>query len=307
MWQDMAQRIAEDCEQLSVEDRTKALVAAAMVAFRAGSNDKRIEAPIERLSRDLKDAARTLSRDEARFLVDEYYTIQANRIREDAQVRSLSQSGEPHDVLRWFSRMSGSLEDQMKIALDRYSGAQPIGVWARSHLGIGPVIAAGLIAHIDIHKAETASDIWSFAGLNPSARWEKGQKRPWNASLKVLCWKLGESFVKVSGNADAFYGQLYKQRKDSEVARNEAGDFAAAARAALAAKRFRDDTTARKCYEAGKLPPAHVHARARRYAVKIFLSHFHGEWRRLEGLPVREPYAVAILGHGHLTSPPQPE
>jgi hypothetical protein len=36
----------------------------------------------------------------------------------------------------------------------------------------------------------------------------------------------------------------------------------------------------------GGLPPAHLDARARRYAVKIFLSHLYAEWRKLEGMPV---------------------
>ena len=37
--------------------------------------------PITRLTRDLRAAARTLSEDEARFLVDAYYAMQRDRIR----------------------------------------------------------------------------------------------------------------------------------------------------------------------------------------------------------------------------------
>ena len=145
----------------------------------------------------------------------------------------------------------------------------------RSIVGIGPVITAGFLAHIDIAKAPTVGHIWRFCGLDPTVRWDKGTKRPWNASLKRLCWIVGESFTKVSNHPDDTYGKLYQQRKEREIARNEAGDYAEQAAASLTAKRFGDDTAAKKHYLAGKLPPARIHLRAQRWAVKIFLSHFH--------------------------------
>lgn len=261
--------------------------------------------PIMKLTRDLRAAAQTLSADEARFLVDAYYMMQENRIRADSQIRALTKSGEPHSVLGWLSDNADGLESGIKSALDRYSASHAIGVWARSQKGIGPVIASGLMAHIDINKAPTAGHIWNFAGLNPGVEWKKGEKRPWNAALKTLCWKIGESFVKVSGDDEAFYGVLYRERKQLEQGRNERGEFAEAAKAALAKKRFGDDTKARKFYEEGKLPPAHVHARAKRWTVKIFLSHLHAVWHEIEfGKPAPVPYAIAHLGHAHLLKPP---
>lgn len=262
--------------------------------------------PVERLSRDIVEASRTLSRGEARFLVDAYYAMQENRMRSDAQVRELTDNDEPHDVLRWLAAQDGVLEQQVKRALARYAESTALGEWCLSIVGIGPVITAGLMAHIDIRKAPTVGHIWRFAGLDPSQKWEKKQQRPWNARLKTLCWKIGESFVKVSGNTDAFYGRLYVERKALESARNERGDFSEQAAAALAAKKFRDDTGAKRCYEAGKLPPAHVHARAKRYVVKIFLAHYHEVAYRLEyGCEPPFPYAIAIQGHAHKIEVPQ--
>lgn len=142
---------------------------------------------IKRLARDVKSAAVTLSHQEARFLVDTYYGMQDERIRADGQVRAMEKSEEPHSVLSWLSDQSTTLENQIKRALDAYSASHPLGEWARSIYGIGPVIAAGLLAHIDIAKAPTAGHIWNFAGLNPDVKWEKGKKRPWNATLKLLC------------------------------------------------------------------------------------------------------------------------
>jgi len=264
------------------------------------------EDEVTRLTRDLKNSAKVLTSQEARFLVDAYYTMQDNRIRSAAQVRALTQSGEPHSVLIWLEDQNMVLENQVKRALDAYSGANAVGAWARNQVGIGPVISAGLLAHIDIKKAPTVGHIWSFAGLNPDAQWEKGKKRPWNAALKTLCWKIGESFVKVSNNEKAFYGHLYKEKKDYYTAKNEAGDYKEQAEQILLAKKFDKTTDAYKAYSQGKLPLAQIHARAKRYAVKIFLSHLHHVWyvHEFKTEPPK-PFALAHLDLVHMIEVPE--
>ena len=260
---------------------------------------------IRKLTKDERQAAVTLGKDEARFLVDAYYQLQDNRIRSDGQVRSMSKDGEPHATLQWLANMNRTLEESIKSALDAYSNASPVGRWMRSQKGIGPVIAAGFLAHLDITKAETAGAFWSFAGLDPRKTWEKGQKRPWNADLKVLTWKLGESFVKVSGSEDAFYGKLYKERKALETERNERGEFADQAAAKLEKYKIGKDTDAYKAYSQGKLPPAHIHARAKRFAVKIFIANLHEVmYKDHYGKEPPLPYAIGILGHAHKINPP---
>lgn len=313
---------------------------------------------IERLERDIKNAAITLSPRQARYLVDTYYQMQDQRIRSAAQVRSME--SEPHETLSWVTGQSERLENRIRDVLGEYSLSTEAGRWARSVVGIGPVIGAGLVAHIDIRKAPTAGHIWRFAGLDAKVKWmgaeasrarlkemldgheldrtfvylaadEFGRnreslyrmattdfssgesspltlaslssalaRRPWNASLKVIQWKAGESFVKVSGRDDAFYGHCYAERKAQEIARNERGEFAGQAKAVLEAKKYRSDTKARKSYENGKLPDAHIHARAKRYAVKLFLAHYHEVAYRAEyGDEPPAPYPIAILGHAH--------
>ena len=260
---------------------------------------------VDRLTRDLAAASITLSDTEARFLVDTYYTMQDDRIRANNQVRALSESEEPHDVLRWLAAQSDTLETQIKRALTKYAEADPRGAWPMSIIGIGPIITAGLMSHIDITKAPTVGHIWRFAGLDPTTKWSKGEKRPWNARLKVVCWKAGESFVKVSGREDAFYGQIYAQRKLLETQRNDAGEFAEQAAAVLASRKIGKDTDAYKAYALGRLPPAHVHARAKRVAVKLFLAHLHHVWYVLhyEKEPPL-PYPISILGHAHVIPVP---
>lgn len=253
---------------------------------------------VGKINKDIRQASRVLSEGEARFLVDAYYDMQANRIRSAHQERQLDKAGEPNAMLEWFADQNHVLEEQVRKALDAYSAAHPVGVWMRSITGIGPVIAAGFLAHIDIKKAPGVGNIWRYAGLDPTMKWEKGKKRPWNARLKVLCWKLGESFVKVSNNPNDVYGKVYADRKRYEIACNEAFKFADQAAASLAAKKFGADTEARKRYEAGKLPDARLHLRAQRYAVKLFLSHLHHVWYEIEfNVPPARPYILNEAAH----------
>ncbi len=264
---------------------------------------------ITRLTRDVKRAAKTLSPDEARFLVDTYYAMQWNRIRAANQVRALTASGEPHETLSWLTNNAEVLERDIKSALDSYSSASPVGTWAKSICGIGPVISAGLLAHIDIQKAPTAGHIWRFAGQDPTVTWEKGKKRPWNASLKRLCWIIGESFVKVSSNKNDFYGKIYLTRKAYEEARNEAGGCATQAAEKLAKFKIDKSTDAYKAYAAGRLPPGHIHARAKRYATKLFLSHYQAvAYRSHYGVEAPRPYILTReAGHAHeITCPNWP-
>lgn len=268
---------------------------------------------MEKLSRDMIKASAFLSRREARFLVDTYYQMQENRIRAAHQTRACAENSEPHATLEWLQGQAEGLEGQVKRILDAYSKNDPLGAWARSNKGIGPVVAAGLLAHIDFEVGgrpiQTASAIWRYAGLDPSCVWEKGQKRPWNAQLKTLCaYKIGEAFVKVSGKDDAFYGQLYRERKELEQQRNERGDYADQAKAALDKKRHSKSTEAYKAYSKGKLPRAQIHRRAVRWTVKLFLSHYHHVGYVLRfGKEPPKPYVFSRLGHADVIDPPNIE
>lgn len=260
---------------------------------------------VQRLSKDLAAAAATMSDDEVRFLVDYYYIAQDDRKRSDNQVRALVEGQEPHAVLQWLAQQSSILEKQIARALDKYTDAHPMGEWMRSIYGIGPILSAGLLAHIDIHKAPTVGHIWRFAGLDPTCKWEKGQKRPFNAKLKVLCWKVGQSFMKLSGSDDCYYGQVYKKRKEYEIQRNDSGGNKETAAEILRTKNFDKSTDAYKHLSGGKLPPAQIDARARRYAVKLFLSHMWEVWYEKEIGPVPPaPYPIAHLGHVDKIEPP---
>lgn len=265
---------------------------------------EQVDGVLRRLLSDEKRATTLMGRDEIRFLVGTYYDMQHNRIRSDGQVRALTKDDKPNAVLEWLAATNTTLEKQIAVALDVWTMNDPVAKWARSHMGVGPVIAAGLCAHIDFAKCPTPGHIYSFAGLVNGQVWGKGERRPWNADLKKLCFLLGESFVKVHNQPDDIYGKFYKDRKVLEAARNAEGLFADQAKATLESKNFNKDTDAYAAYIAGRLPQARIHARARRYAVKMFLSHLqHVGWVALHGEAPAKPYAIAHLGHAHFIAP----
>ena len=262
-------------------------------------------ADVTRLSADTRRLAAGLERAEARSIVNGYYQMQEQRIRTAAQTRERVGSEASQTLSSFFNRRTETLENLYKAALKAYAGSQTVGRWSLSVKGIGPVIAAGLLAHINVEVAKNAGSVWRYAGLDPTLpKPAKGELRQYNAALKRLCWLAGESFVKVSGRDDAVYGQLYVARKQREVAHNEAGQFAD--QAAVEAQRVGKTTQAYQHNIKGQLAPAHIHARAKRYVVKLFLSHWHHvAFESHYEVPPERPYILTQPEHSqHFRGPP---
>ena len=252
-----------------------------------------------RFARDLRTFTVELDSRSAREVVAAYYNIQENRMAFAAQARELQKADSPAELVEFLSYNLGLMEKSLKNPLEAYAQNSVVGSWAMSQYGIGPVLAAGLMAHIDITKAPTAGSVWRYAGLDPTMKWEKGQKRPFNAELKTLSWKIGQSFMKFSGKEQCFYGQLYKQDKARRVTKNEAGDYADFAKEILDTKNFKANQTRAKL-ESGVLSDAQIDAQARRFAVKIFLSHYHAvAFQAHHGEPAPRPYIIAHGDHVH--------
>lgn len=255
-----------------------------------------------KLNKDIKAASKLLTRQQARYLVDLFYTIQDYRIRTTNQTRKLGipEDSEPDIVISHFATNFDILEHEMKLILRNYVKSQDIGQWLMSITGIGEILAAGLIAHIDITKVESAGQIQAFGGYDPNQKWEKGQTIPWNSTLKTLYWKCGDSFVKQKNRESDVYGHLYQQRKDYENEKNINLEYREQAVEKLQKFKIGKETDAYKYYSQGMLPPAHIDSRARRWAVKLFISHLFDCWYELdrhEKPP--KPYAIEHLGHVH--------
>ena len=128
---------------------------------------------------------------------------------------------------------------------------------------------------------------------------------PYNKTLKMIVWKMATSFVYQSSNPKCFYGKLYKQRLQYELTKNENGDYAEQAALQLTRKKYGKTTEAYKCYSQGKLPKAHITARAMRWTAKVFLNHlYEASWVYYhQSMDYPKYYAIAHMGHYDLIEP----
>lgn len=288
-------------------------------------------------------AAAGMGRNEAMAMVGFYYTSQKLRIGAGNKISAherntdlLHSDGEIH--LAKLKDGQSFIEKQAARSLQAFAENSLLGRWCMSNAGVGPIITAGMLAHIDISKAPTAGAIWRFAGLDPTIKWEKGQKRPYNAALKTLMWKLGEGFKKCSISGEkmaltpkevaklpeddrntllkrkkkleeptSLYVRLYMERKALEKARNDKGVFADQAAQILSEARMkgrRISPLQKETWSEGRLQDKGLDLRAMRYAVKIFLSHFHFIGSHILYGKAPEPWVIAHGGHVHFIPPP---
>lgn len=197
-------------------------------------------------------------------------TFQRERIRMGNRVAAVEdgRSGvEISTILRYQERFSG-LEKEVTCEIALTVKDHEMWDWLERVKGIGPGLAGCLLAHIDIEKANSVSALWKYAGLavndqGAADRPTKGQKLPYNAELKRICFLIGTSFLR----ANSPYRSEYDEAKEFY-------------------QRTKPDWTPKHCDNA-----------ARRKMVKLFLSHLWAEWRQRRGLPVREPYALSVLNH----------
>lgn len=252
-----------------------------------------------------------LNREEALALVGMYDSIQRLRIgagnKVDAHERRVDIVSDPAVVTRLKGHLS-VLEHEAARVMGAFAKSHPLGRWAMRNHGVGPVIAAGFLAHIDVTKAPSAGAVWKFAGMIDPAllKWGKGERRPYNARLKTLCFLLGESFKKFSNHPDCHYGHIYKKRKEEETARNDAGEYREKALARLneAVKgRYGISPLQKETWASGKLQPVGLDRRAMRYAVRFFLSHYHYVACMITYGRAPDPWVIRYGGHVHWVPP----
>lgn len=139
--------------------------------------------------------------------------------------------------------------------------------------GIGPTMAAKLIALVDIRKCDTVSALWRFAGLAViDGKAEKpvpGEKLHYSKRLKATMYLVAKQLMAVKG---PYYDYYYEMRQKYE---SKHPDW----------------------------PRLRIHLAALRKVEKLFLAHMWEKWRTYEGLPVRRPYVIDMLGHNNFRAP----
>jgi len=327
--------------------------------------------------------ATNLTRQEMRLLIDEYYKTQKRRIGLGNNIRSIEQgyddtSNTNMHIVKMLYTNAVQEEKNIKKVLEAVVQSSEVGRWLLSATGIGPVLAAGCLAYVEVYDYEHGflrkpSQIVSYAGLDDQNRPWLGKTKaeavinevigksrtitdehlakiailtgrsvntlaenclakekvkdkrghvkyelkydkdgnvkrdkkellkhlsmtPYNKSLKVLMWKIGESFIKNSERPKTLYGRLYQTRKLIETTRNEKGEYAEQAAHILETKNIGKDTDAYKYYSNGQLPPPHIKMRAIRWAEKIFLHHLYEEMCLVAGYIPYAPYITCKIG-----------
>lgn len=327
----------------------------------SGDLTKMIEPGIFRkLSSEMRNAGKLATTSEIAFLVSLYYTFQKQRMRMNNKIKASEREAEkaavgdpekegsiPQPVIlsEFFHQNFYAMERLVIKPLEAFIKEDDVGKWMLSLTGMGPVLTAGFLSILDITKAKAAPSFWRFAGLDPTLVWEKGQKRPYNAKLRTLCYKFAVTMVMNSNREDCFYGQYYRDVKADLTRRNEAGEFAEKARGILelmekhrrkSAKAAEEDernlspdlgedgfesgdetesehyepeaessSDAKKALASGKLFKKAIDNRARRMMSKLFLSHLFTVMFEVRN-GYRAPEPYVIEHLGHVDYIPPP-
>lgn len=239
-------------------------------------------------------AQASLSATIGRFLVDSYYRLQRERIAWANQATAADRFGEPCEFVAAGAELLGGLEEDVRSFLEDWVKQYRVGRWLLSIRGVGPVIAAGALVGFNPLRAKSAGSYWRFAGLDPTLRWERGQKRPFCMRMKTYAiYRFAETQIKLRSRG-APYGELYERKRAELDEKNAAGAFRETADALLSTRNGQPS----EWWKRGMLSPGHIRSRARRWMAKLFLSHlYHVQYYDIHGREPPEPYAIAYLGH----------
>lgn len=118
----------------------------------------------------LKSSA-LLTRDQLRFIMSIYYHIQEYRRSLENQIPSVLQGleGETLDippVIDWVVREIYNTEISIEKIAEAYTDSNPVTRWAKSIIGVSPIVAAGLVAEFDISRTRHANQFFTYCGLN---------------------------------------------------------------------------------------------------------------------------------------------
>lgn len=157
-----------------------------------------------KISKDIKKDVVNLSLVDMRNLVDIYYQIQKVRIATGNQISAIKRGtdGEgydPNSALVWTNQNMAFTEKQLQDMMLAFVKSQSVGRWMLKVKGIGPVLAAALLANLDVTKCEHFNQFQSFCGLNDN-------NNPWYGKEKA------DKIVK------AIYEELQEEDKDVALA-----------------------------------------------------------------------------------------
>ena len=157
--------------------------------------------------------------------------------------------------------------------------------WKKTLYGAGSDSFIMLYLHLDLDKTKSVSSWWRICGQAHTILGEKQYKKviegtvklDHNKKLRKACYYMAENFIQKKVSP---YYEIYKERKEYETEKNNNAEYRDIAFYILKALKTRsmEQITSNE-YKTnlmnGRLGKAHLDMRARRYMIKIFLSHIY--------------------------------
>ena len=182
-----------------------------------------------------------------------------------------------NQVLAFFRNRISELQKSIKASLEIYARTFTVGRWALEVTNLDSAIITKFLDDIIVDESRTPEELWSYAGLilnEPDTK-----KQVYNVSLKHMCVEIGRIFVKDTSYKNNFYTELYLRDYLRRTNLNKEGAYATLAKQSLSSYVVdpkKEQSIANKAiYEKGLLPENRISVQSQRYAVKIFLAHWH--------------------------------
>lgn len=228
------------------------------------------------------------------------FQLAIEKIRVSTQVRNthLKKNGRADPFCQEAHKKLAALEEWIDGEVASKLVAHPAFPWFNRVKGVGFENIGKVVGLIDITKASYVSSLWKYAGFSvedgKAPKQKKGEVREFNLQLRSMCWRLGTSLMRAKGK----YYDFYQEKKVADIAKIQQRGITILPQEEL------DRLKKKKNFDPTVyMSEGHVHGRALRKAIKLFLSHLWVVWREAEGLTIAKPYAHAELGHQHYIDP----
>lgn len=146
-------------------------------------------------SKNLNDYEESLSKKIKKFLEGDHTILETQGIHVSEQ------KGEDHKL--------GETQSNLVF---------PIYAWLKSIKGIKHLLSSQIIAYIDINKFKQVSSLWHYCGMHVNngiaPKRSKGNKIDWNPQLRMICYKISDSFVK---QRTPKYRNIYDKEKKKQL------------------------------------------------------------------------------------------
>jgi len=191
----------------------------------------------------------------------------------------------------------------------------------KRYRGVGPTMAGVILSSFDIHREDTVSKMWAFAGLRPMpckrCKACHTVAEPTDEGTFKHRWgrndgEEGKGKRKCTNGDPIALAQTYDSGQAQKPIKGEKLNYNAWLRTKLVGvlgsilikvgspwRKAYDDYKHRKQSQGWGRNDGHRHQAAIRYMIKMLLVDIHREWRTFLNLPVRPPYSEEKLGHVH--------